>query len=470
MSRIMPRTLFGQTLLILLAGLIVSQLVGAWIYLGARREAVRAVGGLAVAQRVANLSRLIEEAPAGWRDRIVVASSDPAFRLTITANEPVFPPADDQQAAAAKAIEAFLNGELSQAKDRKIRVRLLDTTGLPSALGHPPGFGPGFGHGMMRGPMMHAAGAWRGLEIAVPLSDGRWLSVNTALPDSGPALSPQLIVAIVVMAAIIGVVATLAVRRLVAPLGALAIAADRIGRDVGASPLVETGTVELRQAAHAFNGMQARLRRLIENRTQMLAAISHDLRTELQLLRLRAEGMEPAEDRDKLLATIAGMEVMVAATLNFARDEAAVEPRRRTDLSALLASVVDDMADAGMPVTLMPPIEAVIVDCQPSALRRALTNLIDNAVKYGARARVSLKSQANAVEIAIDDDGPGIPEVEQGRVLQPFYRLEGSRSRDTGGMGLGLAIAQSAVQAHGGDLKLANRQGGGLRAIIALPR
>jgi signal transduction histidine kinase len=171
-----------------------------------------------------------------------------------------------------------------------------------------------------------------------------------------------------------------------------------------------------------------------------------------------------------MLTTIAGMEAMVAATLNFARDDAAVEPRRRTDLAALVASVVDDMSDAGMPVTLRPPDETVVIECQPTAMRRALTNLIDNAVKYGKRAEISLKPHATSVDIVIDDDGPGIPKEEQGKVLQPFYRLEQSRSRETGGMGLGLAIAQSAVQAHGGDLKLVNRPSGGLTAIIALPR
>ena len=470
MSRILPRTLFSQTLLILLAGLILSQAVGAWIYLGARREAVRAVGGLAVAQRVANLTRLIEEAPAEWRNRIVAASSDPTFRLAITTREPVVLPGAGQEKTAAAAIEGYLTEELSRATGRKILVRLLDASGLPSSVGHPPGFGPGFGRGMMRGPMMHAAGAWRGLEITVPLTDGRWLSVNTALPDSGPALSPQLILAIVVMATIVALVATLAVRRLVAPLGALAVAAERIGRDVGASPLAESGSVEMRQAAHALNNMQERLRRLIENRTHMLAAISHDLRTELQLLRLRAESMEPVEDRDKMLTTIAGMEAMVAATLNFARDEAAIEPRRRTDLAALIASAVDDMSDAGMPVTFVTPAEAVVIECQPSALRRALTNLIDNAVKYGQRARVSVTAGSSPIEIAIEDDGPGIPDAELGKVTQPFYRLEQSRSRETGGMGLGLAIAQAAIQAHGGDLTLSNRKEGGLRVQVTLPR
>jgi signal transduction histidine kinase len=228
----------------------------------------------------------------------------------------------------------------------------------------------------------------------------------------------------------------------------------------------------MRQAARAFNDMQTRLRRLVENRTRMLAAISHDLRTPLTLLRLRAEDVENAAEREKMLATIADMNAMIDATLSFARDEATAEPSRRTDLTALLASLVDDMADAGMPVT-MEPAPPLVADCRPAALKRAITNLIDNAIKYGKVARASIQAipgAIGAIEIIIDDDGLGIPEEELARVFQPFYRIERSRSRETGGIGLGLAIALSIVQAHGGELRLANRKGDGLRAVITLPR
>jgi signal transduction histidine kinase len=169
-----------------------------------------------------------------------------------------------------------------------------------------------------------------------------------------------------------------------------------------------------------------------------------------------------------MLATIAEIEAMVAATLEFARDEASTEPRRRTDLTALLASIVHDMADTGLPVS-MQPAEPVVYECQPAALKRALTNLLDNAVKYGKRAHAAIVSTPRAIEIRIDDEGPGIPADELARVFQPFYRVEGSRSRETGGIGLGLAIALNVVQAHGGELTLANRPNGGLRAWIALP-
>jgi len=200
----------------------------------------------------------------------------------------------------------------------------------------------------------------------------------------------------------------------------------------------------------------------------MLAAISHDLRTPLTLLRLRAEGVGSVEDRDRMLATIAEMDGMIGATLAYARDEAEAEPRRRNDVAALLASIVDDMADAGLPVA-MEPSPAVILGCRPAALRRALSNLLDNAVKYGTRAHAAIRATGKEVEIAIDDEGPGIPEPELARVTQPFYRLDESRSHDTGGIGLGLAIAMSTIQAHGGELTLSNLPHGGLRARVVLP-
>jgi signal transduction histidine kinase len=328
---------------------------------------------------------------------------------------------------------------------------------------------------MGRGPMMHGFGpfgqfgGFRDLQVAMPLPDGQWLSFTTALPNTGPEFSKQFLVSMAVMAIIILGVSIWVVRHVTAPLASLAAAAERLGRDVTAPPLPQTGTIETRQASRAFNDMQVRLRNLIDNRTRLLAAISHDLRTPLTLLRLRAEGVEDQQERDKMLSTIAEMDSMIEATLKFARDEAVAEPPRRTDLTALLQSIVDDMSDAGLPTT-MKPAEPIVCECRPTALKRALTNLIENAIKYGKTAHAAINLTPKAIEIMIDDEGPGIPESELLRVFEPFYRVEGSRSRDTGGVGLGLAIAQSIVQSQGGELVLNNRPTGGLRALMRLPR
>lgn len=459
MSGLFPRSLFGQTLLVLIAGLIVSHVAGSWIYTADREQAVRAVGGFATAQRIANLARLVQETSAETRPRIVAALSDQSFRVAISAAPPSMPVAEDD-ASVAEAIKDYLIDRLSLGS-RVPRVSASPAEGPPFGPWHMMGHGP-----MMRG--FGGFGPFRDLQVAIPLTDGQWLSFATALPTGGPSFSGQFLLSMGIMAAIILAVSVWAVRRVTAPLGSLATAAERLGRDVNAAPLPETGSTETRQAARAFNDMQTRLRGLIENRTRLLAAISHDLRTPLTLLRLRAETVENAQERDKMLSTIAEMDSMIGATLQFARDDSAAEPRRPTDLTSLLQSVVDDMRDAGLAVRLQPG-EPIICSCQPAALKRAVRNLLDNAVKYGKSGTVEIRRLLQTIEITIDDEGPGIPQQELTRVLEPFYRLEESRSRETGGVGLGLAIAQSIVQAHGGALSLSNRPEGGLRVTIALP-
>lgn len=465
MNRLLPQSLFGQTLLVLVAGLIVSLLVGSWIYTLDREQAVRAVGGLAAAQRITNLTKLVQDTPREGRERIVAGLSDPTFRVSLSTQAPAITPNDDA-ASVAQAIKEFLVDQLSLPTGRQPRV----SASMPDG----PVFG-GRGVMMGRGPMMHGFGgfggfgSFRDLQVALPLPDGQWLSFTTALPESGSAFSRQFLLSMGIMALVIFAVSFWAVRRVTAPLAALSAAAERLGNDLNAAPMPEAGTIETRQASRAFNTMQARLRSLIENRTRMLAAISHDLRTPLTLLRLRTEAVENPQERDKMLATIAEMDSMIGETLQFARDEAKAEIRRPTDIVALVQSIVDDMADAGMPVK-MQPAEPIVYGCQPDALKRAIRNLLDNAVKYGKTASVAIQTTSKTIDIIIDDEGPGIPEQELARVFDPFYRLEESRSRDTGGVGLGLAIAQSIMQAHRCDLVLSNRPNGGLRARIALPR
>jgi signal transduction histidine kinase len=442
MSRLFPKSLFGQTLLILLGGLLVSHAVGSWFYTADREQAVRAVGGFATAQRIANLTRLIQEAPRESRQRIVAALGDQSFRVSLSAEAPETPNAEGD-ATVAEAIRRYLADRLSLGSTRQPRV-------WASAAKGPP-FGP-WHMAMPHGPMMHGFGPFAGfrdLQIAIPLTDGPWLIFATGLPEGGPAYSAQFLLSMAIMAIIILAVSVWAVRRVTAPLAGLAAAAHRLGQDVSAPPLPEVGTVETRQAARAFNEMQTRLRALIDNRTRLLAAISHDLRTPLTILRLRAEAVENEQERERMLATISEMDSMIGTALQLARDEGAGEPRKQVDLAALVQGVVDEMSGAGFPVR-MRVAAAVLYECQPVALRRAVRNLLDNAVKYGKSGSVELSVAPQSIEVAIDDDGPGVPEDELARVLEPYYRLEESRSRETGGIGLGLAIARAIAQAHGG--------------------
>jgi signal transduction histidine kinase len=261
--------------------------------------------------------------------------------------------------------------------------------------------------------------------------------------------------------------ALLFAQRLAAPIGRFAEAAERLGRDPDSPLLSEQGPRELRAAVRAFNTMQDRLRRFVAGRTLMLAAISHDLRTPLQRLRFRIDSL-PEDTRRALLADIEEMEAMVASTLAFARDDAARTPREPLDLGALVESVCDDAVDSGGKANCRVD-ERVVVTADPVRLKRAIANLVSNAVKYAGEAEVSIARQPGAVTVEVADRGPGIPADRIEEVFQPFRRLEPSRNRATGGAGLGLAIARTIARAHGGEVTLAARPGGGLTARLALP-
>ncbi len=257
-------------------------------------------------------------------------------------------------------------------------------------------------------------------------------------------------------------------RRLTAPYALLAQAAERLGRDINAESLPEKGPREVRAAAHAFNLMQERLRRFIGDRDQLVAAISHDLRTPVTRLRLRAEFVEDADQRARMLTDLEDIEAMTRSVLAFASDSAQPEAREQIDLISLAESLCSDMP--GVTLELAPDLPPRLKCLAgPVGLRRAIANLIDNAVKYGDAARVSLVADAAAIRIVVDDDGPGIPPEDMEAVFRPFRRLEASRNRETGGAGLGLTIARSVARAHGGDVILTNRPQGGLRAEIVLP-
>jgi signal transduction histidine kinase len=257
-------------------------------------------------------------------------------------------------------------------------------------------------------------------------------------------------------------------RRLSRGLARFADAAEEFGRSAEAPPLPENGPVELSLATRAFNRMQERLRRFVHDRTQMLAAISHDLRTPLTRMRLRAEFVEDDDQRSKMLHDIGQMESMITETLAFARDDITREPRREEDLDEMLDHLCESLGETGQEARYA-AVGPVAIRCSPTALRRAFGNLLENATKYGQRARLRLSQSPGHVVVEIDDDGPGIPADMQEAVFQPFFRLESSRNRDTGGVGLGLSVARTIIRGHGGDITLANRPEGGLRATIVLP-
>jgi signal transduction histidine kinase len=260
----------------------------------------------------------------------------------------------------------------------------------------------------------------------------------------------------------------LVARPLTAPIRRFSAAAERLGLDIAAPPLRETGPAELRAAAAAINGMQQRIKHFVDDRTEMLAAISHDLRTPISRLRLRTESLPESAERPRIVADLLLMDQMIAATIDFARDANAGEPRCRIDLPTLVETACETLADLGKDVRYAGP-SYLAFSCRPLALGRAVRNVLENAAEYGGRAVATVAALSDRVEIRVADDGPGIPIVEQQRVFEPFTRLDRARSTEHSGAGLGLSIARNILRGHGGDVVLENRPEGGLLVSLKLP-
>jgi signal transduction histidine kinase len=303
--------------------------------------------------------------------------------------------------------------------------------------------------------------------IGVRQPDGRWLVARPQPSFSWGSWQGHILITLLLSILAIAPLAWLFARRLSAPISAFATAAERLGRDPRAPPLDMRGSSEVQAAAEAFNRMQERLRRYVEDRTAMVGAIAHDLRTPLTRLRFRIEAT-PDDIRGKLAADIDQMDAMISATLGFVRDATRAGAREKLELSSLVESVLDEAAETGADATALPS-ERLVVEGDPVALRRLTANLVENALKYGLRARGRVFTDGGEAVIEIEDDGPGIAPGDAERVFEPFYRGEPSRSRETGGAGLGLAVVRSIARAHGGDVALRSRPGGGLTARVTLP-
>lgn len=315
------------------------------------------------------------------------------------------------------------------------------------------------------------AAAERGaLQVWIQLSDGSWLAIFIRSETVGALATGRLLIALAVLAIGASTLAVWASRRLTAPLARFAEAAERLGTDVQSAPMAESGPSEIRRAAGAFNRMQDRIRRFVEDRTLMLAAVSHDLRTLLTRLELRIEAIDDPRQREKAASELREMEAMLGASIAFARDETDAEPTTPLDLALLLQSLCDDLTDAGHAAAYQGPAH-LTCRARPTGLRRVFTNLLDNALAYGGEAELAVAVRGEAIEVTVADRGPGIaPELRE-RVFAPFFRCGAPRSRQTiGGTGLGLTVARSIVRRHGGEVVLEDRPGGGLCVRVALPR
>ena len=447
-----PRTLAAQLIALLLGALVVAIVVTFAFFFDDRIDTVRQADRVGLLERIASVTRMLELVPEAQRAGLALAAGSPRLRFWTSPEAAVPDPSTDTG--------VMVLGQLFQ---RMFATPLREPPRLTYVALGPDDPPP-------PAPFRPRARPFDRLDVmaSVPFRDGGWLNAQTLIRAEPVAFPwPPVIFVATLGLAILAIVVVVA-RRVTRPLTALAASAEALGRGSASAPLEERGPEEARRLISAFNRMQERLRRFVGDRTRMLAAIGHDLRTPITSLKLRAELLDDDETRTKMLATLDEMQHMTEATLAFARDDATAEPTRVVDLAALIDSIADDLAELGKPVTFA---EAgrLPYPCRPASLKRALANLVENAIEYGSHARITLESRPEGPMIAVDDDGPGIPEAQMAEVFEPFVRLEQSRNRATGGAGLGLSIARSIVLSHGGELVLANRKEGGLRAEIRLP-
>lgn len=304
---------------------------------------------------------------------------------------------------------------------------------------------------------------------AIHRPDGRWLHARVLVPaGEDNLLRTMLLQALFTYAVLVGAVA-LVLRRITRPLAALTRRMERFaGTRDGTAPLAPQGPDDVRALIAAHNALEGRIAALLDEKDVMLGAIGHDLKTPLAALRVRIESVDDDAERAKMAATIEDIARSLDDILTLARVGRPSDPLEPTELGALAASVVEEYEDRGEPVTL-DGAGRIVLPLRATWLRRLLRNLVDNALRYGGEARVSLAREGGCATIRIDDDGPGIPESEIARMMEPFTRLEASRNTATGGAGLGLTLARAIAEQHGGKLTLANRAGGGLTASVSLP-
>jgi len=440
-------------MIVLLVGLTLSHIASTFFLSSDRHDTMIETGERLCADHIAVIAHLINKAPSQDRAGLIDELKGSLTEISLSDQPKVGDNHFDEDELSL--MQAALRPYFPQVGHPRLHVVHLQTDS-DSHLGFWRSALAGFPHD-------------RAMQVSFQFDDGHWVNFDMAMVRDATLWSSHAVLSTVAMMIAVLVFGTLATGWIGRPLATFAAAADRLGRDVNAPRLPEGGPREVRRAVAAFNEMQGRIRHFIEDRTGMLAAISHDLRSPITRLRLRTELLPEGEGRDKMLRDLDEMEVMVASSLDFARDEAIDEASQTIDLAAMLAAICDNTTDIGLSAEFSWEGRLVCV-CRPAAIKRALTNLIENAARYGHEATVKAHCHGSAVEVVIEDRGPGIPEAEMEKVFSPFHRVEGSRNRKTGGIGLGLTVARSIVRAHGGDIRLENRKEGGLRVIVALPQ
>lgn len=441
-----PRTLGVQLIVVTAAAVVVSNLaVAGWFELGNERMSESELNER-ILERAASTATLLAAIPSRARIGAAEAMSTGFWNFAVRPGKADPVVMNDAEAKLAVRLRTMLPSEKA-----KLQVW------VHMAVMTPPDIGRGRPH---RQP-----GA--AIQITVPIVRGSQLVATFFRPPS-PGWPTEVVIAAVMAIVVASAAAAFIARRVARPLSALASAAS-VAAQGGTAPLVpEEGPDDVRNAAMAFNAMTARVTRTMESQRQLLSAVGHDLRTPLTAMRINLEFVEDHELRERLAANLNELQALTESVLSAARGTGG-EAKRNIDLSALVESLCADLDDLGEPVTWKGHGPAPLA-CRPDEIRRAVRNLVENAVAYGGRAEVQIADSPSAYEIVVDDEGPGISEDDCNRVFEPFVRLESSRNADTGGTGLGLTLVKAIAQGHGGGVVLENRPEGGLRARLRLPR
>jgi len=451
MKRMLPRTVAGQLFAAAIVSLIVSQIIILVITVEDRQRFARQWWTNYVLLRITATTELLDHTPQRLHAQVLRSSDTRLLGFNITGQKPDLRSGTDETSVYRSELRAMVEKDASEV--------LMEARTVPwsEILAHWTAH--------WRGQPRPAAEPW--LKAAVQIENGNWLNLDVK-PFLRPPKAIHVLIPIITMLAVFGSTLIILIRHVTRPIKTLASAAEALGRGEDVKPIDASGPTEIRQATAAFNDMRERLSRFVLDRTRMLASVGHDLRTPITTMRLRAEFIEDEHIRERIFASLDEMQHMAEAALAFAREEASSEPTRMVDLNALIQTVCTDQADMDRPVAFHEN-GGLLYRCRPNSLKRAVRNIVENAVVHGSSAHVTMEDLPQGIVIAVDDDGPGIPEEKMPQMFLPFARLDEARGEETGGIGLGLAIARSIVRGHGGDIEIRNRKEGGLRATIQLP-
>lgn len=478
LRRFAPRSLIARLLLVMVCGVLLAQVLSNWIWVQQierdKRELAQRMAQ-ELAESVASTVTFFKALPSEYRHIVLSQLRDMGgTRFFVSLNDELIE-IDGIAASPIKAlvIDTFVAGLrkrlgsgpriiVNASRPEQLRVYNNHT----QLLDLPPRWS--------QQSVIRSADSPPILVAQIDMSGGEWLYLAALLPKpdllaESEYLTADRLLFLSVLMVVLLLLGWLVVRWLTHPLARLARAAEQLGREIDQPPLKIEGPLEVQATAQAFNRMQERIQRFVSDRERLFSAISHDLKTPITRLRLRAEMLEKEHNRQKFAQDLEDLERMVAGALECARGTDIREKVQPIDVIALLDSLQDDAAFSGHQVSINGDSCAVFWG-RPIALKRCLANLIDNAVFYGGTAEIDLADSAEQLTIIVRDRGPGIADELLDQVFEPYYRVEASRNRNTGGTGLGLGIARNIVHAHGGEIHLANRNGGGLEVTLELPR